>query len=181
MYCYVCKCVQFLSYSMAPPRAESHKRKKTNGREIGVFLTDLHHSLQARSSNHFLWFPHTPKAPRPLKRPKHFNLLLTFLKFYFWGLLVRAHLGYAYTSRTGAIIKLVSLILHFLLLYASVKGRPSNYKLGSLLVTFQARNCRRQAKANHARLERSQHCCWRRMRTSSRRHCGGWKPGGEYT
>ena len=43
------------------------------------FLTDLHHILHARSCNHFIWFPHTPKPSRPLKRPKISYLLFAFL------------------------------------------------------------------------------------------------------
>ena len=54
---------------MAALDAESHKSKKQEknwklvGHGIGVVLTDLHHVLHARSCKHFLWFPHTPKAP----------------------------------------------------------------------------------------------------------------------
>ena len=79
------------------------EEQKIIGREIGAFLTDLHHTSYARSCNRFLWFPHTPKPPWPLKWPKHFNLLLAFSNFYFFRLLFRAHLGYGYTSCAGAI------------------------------------------------------------------------------
>ena len=45
----------------------------------------LHHTLHARSCNHFLCFPHTPKPPRPRKRPKHFALLYAILQLsLFW-------------------------------------------------------------------------------------------------
>ena len=71
---------------MAPPRGLStpralkvNKNKITQMRhEIDVFLTDLHHTLHARSCNHFLWLPHTPKPPRPFKAPNNFSLLFAF-------------------------------------------------------------------------------------------------------
>ena len=43
-----------------------------------------------------------PSPLRPLKRPKHFNLLFASSYFYFLGLFSRAHLGYGYTSCAGA-------------------------------------------------------------------------------
>ena len=55
------------------------KKRKNNGREISVFLTDLSHILHTRSCKHFLWFPHTPKPPRALKRLHRFNLLFANL------------------------------------------------------------------------------------------------------
>ena len=71
---------------MAPPRRLSTPRalkvriktKRKIGHEIGVFLTDLRHILHSRSCNHFLWFPHTPKPPWPLKRPTNFNFAFFF-------------------------------------------------------------------------------------------------------
>ena len=72
---------------MAPPRGlstpSSLKEKNKNTKKVSVtkgvsFLTDVHHILRAQSCNHFLWFLHTPKPPRPLKRPRNFNLLLHF-------------------------------------------------------------------------------------------------------
>ena len=85
---------------MAPLRGLSTPRdlkvktsKKTEiffGYGIDVFLTDLYHILHARSCNYFLWFSHTPRPPGPVKRPKNFNLLIDFFKFYFFGLLFRA-------------------------------------------------------------------------------------------
>ena len=65
------------------PRALKVKHKKLKtlvGHEIDVFLTDLHQILHARRCNNFLWFPHTFKPLGPLNRPKHFNLLFTFLQ-----------------------------------------------------------------------------------------------------
>ena len=67
------------------PKSKKKQKEKVVGHEIGVFLTDLHHILHARSCNHFLWFPHTPGPPRPLKRPQNFNLLFEFFQLLlFW-------------------------------------------------------------------------------------------------
>ena len=95
---------------LSTPRAliiknNKNKTKQLAGHEIGVLLTGLHHTLHARSCNHFLWFSHAPKLPRVLKRPKTINLIFAFSNFYFGyfgGLLLRANLGYGYTSRAGA-------------------------------------------------------------------------------
>ena len=43
------------------PQRSFSKIEKTNGREIGDFLTELLQQMHERSCNHFLWFPHTPK------------------------------------------------------------------------------------------------------------------------
>ena len=100
---------------MAPPRGlstpkalkvktESKKQEKmVTSNKVCVFLTDLNHISHARSCIHFLWFPHTPKPPRPLKQPKNINLFFAFSNFYFLGLLFRPHWGYSYTSLAGAI------------------------------------------------------------------------------
>ena len=56
--------------------------------EIGVFLTDLHHILHARSCNHFQSFPHTHKPTRPLKWSKIFNLLFEYLQLLLFRLLL---------------------------------------------------------------------------------------------
>ena len=85
-------------------KVNKNRTKQLVGYEMNLFLTYLHHILHARSCNHFLWFPHTPNPPRPLKRPKNFNLLFTsFQLLLFVGLLFRAHLDNVYTSRAGAI------------------------------------------------------------------------------
>ena len=102
---------------MAPPRGLStpralkakimkkKKKRKVFAHEIIDFLTDLYHNLHAQSCTHFLWFPHTPRPPRALKRPQHFNLFFAlFFQLLLFGPLFRAHLGYGYTSRAGAII-----------------------------------------------------------------------------
>ena len=98
---------QPLARGLSTPRALKVKvkeiSKKLLGREIDVFPTDLHRIWHARSCSHFLWFPHTPKPPRPLKRPKDFNLLFEFLQLFSF-LLSSARLGYGYTSRAGAIV-----------------------------------------------------------------------------
>ena len=96
---------------MAPPRGLSTPRalkvikiiQNKCWSQIIVFLTALHHILHARNYYHFLSSPHTPKPPRPLKRPPNFNLLLHLFNFDFLGLLLRAYLGYGYTSHAGAI------------------------------------------------------------------------------
>ena len=44
---------------------------KKKGHGIGVFLTDLHHILHARSCMHFQCFPHARWPHRPLKRPQN--------------------------------------------------------------------------------------------------------------
>ena len=63
-----------------------HNRKQKNvGREIGVVLMDFLHMLHARSCNHFLSFPHMHRPPRPLNKPKHYNLFFCiFTIFTFW-------------------------------------------------------------------------------------------------
>ena len=65
------------------PKIQKRKCRKTNGHEICSVLKVLHHILHARSCNHFLWFPHTPKLPRPQKRPIHFKFILAFFQFLF--------------------------------------------------------------------------------------------------
>ena len=77
------------------------KKSKNVGREICVFLIVVHHILDARSCNNFLWFPHTPSPPRPIKRPKNFNLLFAFFQCLLFLFNLGAHLGYGYTSRAG--------------------------------------------------------------------------------
>ena len=76
--------------SAAALDAENHKSKNNinlkNGHEISFFLTELHHILHARSCIHFLWFPHTPRPPRPLKRSQNFYLLFTLLQLLLFGL-----------------------------------------------------------------------------------------------
>ena len=95
------------------------KSKNLLGHGIGVFLTDLHHILHARSCNHFLQFPHTPKPPRPLKRPKNLNLFFAFIfkkNVSFVGVSFRTHLGYGYTSRgRGHVLVIPEKTLQFLL------------------------------------------------------------------
>ena len=66
--------------------AESPKKQKKQGRDIGVFLMDLHHILHARNRLQLLWFPHTPKPPRPLKRLKTSIYFLHFSNFCFFCL-----------------------------------------------------------------------------------------------
>ena len=91
---------------LSTPRALKAKNKKTKelvGHEIGGVLTDLHQISHARSCIHCLWFPHTPMPSRPLKRFKNFNSFFVFSQLSFFGLSFRAHLGYGYTSRAGAI------------------------------------------------------------------------------
>ena len=85
-------------------KSKQNKNERLFGHGIAVFLTDLHPILHAMreavtTSNGSRIFP---SPPRPLKRPKNFNLLC-FSKFYFEGLLFRAHFGYGYTSRAEAI------------------------------------------------------------------------------
>ena len=86
---------------IAPPRGLSTPRtlkvknnifekNKINGREIDIFLKDLHHILHARICNNFKWFPHIPKPPRPLKSHKNF---LHFYNFYLFALFSRSPFG----------------------------------------------------------------------------------------
>ena len=76
---------------MAPPRGLLTPRSlKVCWSRNRRFLTDLHHILDARSCINFLWFPHTPKPPRPLKLLKYFNSIFTSVQlllvwFTFWG------------------------------------------------------------------------------------------------
>ena len=70
------------------PKSRNNNKSKNNGHEISVFLMHLHDILHARSFIHFLWLPHTPKPPRPLKRLKDFNSLLAFSKLLLFGLLL---------------------------------------------------------------------------------------------
>ena len=71
---------------LSTPRAlKVNMKKKLLGCEIDVFLSDLHHILNARSCNHFLWFPHARRLPRPQKHPKNFNLFFAFYQLlFFW-------------------------------------------------------------------------------------------------
>ena len=50
--------------------------QKRFGRELSVFLTELYHSLHARSCMHFLWFTHARWFPRRLQRPQNQDVLL---------------------------------------------------------------------------------------------------------
>ena len=71
---------------------------------MNVSLTDLHHILHARSCSHFPWILHTPKPPRPLKRPKKLIVLFEFFQLLICWLTLGVHWGYGYTSRAGAIV-----------------------------------------------------------------------------
>ena len=79
------------------------KNRKNICHEIDVGLTDVHSILHARSCIHFISFPHTPKQPRPLKRPQNFNLLFEF-SGPIWAMLTRPvrgphyHLGRSASS-----------------------------------------------------------------------------------
>ena len=84
------------------------KVKKENERKLSrsrCFSYWFASYLHARSCNHFLSFPHTPRFPRPLKRPWNFiSFFGIFSNLYFFSLLFRAHLGYGTRSSARAIL-----------------------------------------------------------------------------
>ena len=83
------------AFDSESPKSKSNK--KHLGHEIRVFLMEFHHILHARSCNYFLLFPHTPRPPRRLKRPKTLFYVgifptFTFLAYFLepiWAMLTR--------------------------------------------------------------------------------------------
>ena len=66
------------------PKSNEKKNEQMFDHEINVLFMDLRHILNARSCNHFLSFPHTPKPPRPLKQPIILIYFCIFSTLFVW-------------------------------------------------------------------------------------------------